>query len=136
MRPTPWKWTVEHERLFQKLKMSLTSETELTIPKTKHPFFITVDPSLIGLGAVLFQLNDQNKMKVISYNPRILNPEEQKLSTLDRELLGIENALQIYEFLIIDSPHPILIFTDHKTLSHCFTKRVTLVLVSMELKCN
>ena len=51
---TPWKWTDEHESLLQKLKMSLTSETELTIPNTKHPFFITVDASLIGLGAVLF----------------------------------------------------------------------------------
>ena len=38
----PWKWTNEHESLFQKLKMSLTSETELTIPNTKHPFFITL----------------------------------------------------------------------------------------------
>ena len=93
---TPWKWTDEHESLFQKLKMSLTSETELTIPNTKHPFFITVDASLIGLGAVLFQLNEQNKMEVISYNSRILNPQEQKLSTLDRELLGIVHALQIY----------------------------------------
>ena len=63
---TPWKWTDEHERLFQKLKMSLTSKTKLTIPNTRHPFFILVDASLIGLGAVLFQLNDQNKMKVIS----------------------------------------------------------------------
>ena len=36
---TPWKWTDEHESLFQKLKMSLTSERELTIPNTtKHPF--------------------------------------------------------------------------------------------------
>ena len=52
---TPWKWTDEHESLFQKLEKSLTSETELTIPNTKHPFFITVDASLIGLGAVLFQ---------------------------------------------------------------------------------
>ena len=60
---TPWKWTDEHESLFQKLKC-LTSETELTIPITKHPFFITVNASLIGLGAVLFQLNEQNKMKV------------------------------------------------------------------------
>ena len=120
---TPWKWTDEHESLFQKLKMSLTSETELTIPNTKHPFFITVDASLIGLGAVLFLLNEQNKMKVISYNSRILNPQEQKLSTLDRELLGIVHALQIYEFLIIGSPHPIHIFTDHKPLLHCFTKK-------------
>ena len=38
--------------VFQKLKMSLTSETELTIPNTKFPFFITVDASLMGLGAV------------------------------------------------------------------------------------
>ena len=83
--------------------MSLTSETEPTIPNTQHPFFITVDASLIGLGAVLFQLNDQNKMKVISYNSRILNPQEQKLSTLDRELLGIVHALQIYELFIIGS---------------------------------
>ena len=111
-------------KVFSKnIKMSLTSETELTIPNTKHPFFITVDASLIGLGAVLFQLNEQNKMKVISYNSRILNPQEQKLSTLDRELLGIVHALQIYEFLIIGSPHPIHIFTDHKPLLHCFTKK-------------
>ena len=120
---TPWRWTDEHESLFQKLKMSLTSETELTIPNTKRPFFITVDASLIGLGAVLFQLKEQNKMKVISYNSRILKPQEQKLSTLDRELLGIVHALQIYEFLIIGSPHPIHIFTDHKPLLRCFTKK-------------
>ena len=120
---TSWKWTDEHESLFQKFKRSLTSETELTIPNTKHPFFITVDASLIGLGAVLFQLNDQNKMKVIWYNSRILNQLEQKLSTLDGELLGIVHALQIYDFLIIGSPHPIHIFTDHKLSLHCFTKR-------------
>ena len=55
-------------------------------------------------------------MKVISYNSRILNPQEQKLSTLDRELLGIVHGLQIYEFLNIVSPQPIHIFTDHKHL--------------------
>ena len=120
---TPWKWTEDHECLFQTLKTSLTSNTELTIPNTKHPFFITVDASLIGLGAVLFQLNEQNQMKVISYNSRILNPQEQKLSTLERELLGIVHALQIYEFIIIGSPHPIHAFTDHKPLLHCFTKK-------------
>ena len=62
-------------------------------------------------------------MKVISYNSRILNPQEQKFSTLERELLGIVHALQIYEFFLIGSPHPIHIFTDHKPLLHCFTKK-------------
>ena len=53
----------------------------------------------------------------------MLNPPEQKLSTLDRELLGIVHALQVFEFLIIGSPHPIHIFTDHKPPVHCFTKK-------------
>ena len=120
---TPWKWTEDRERLFQTLKTSLTSDTELTIPNTKHPFFITVDASLIGLGAVLFQLNEQNQMKVFSYNSRILNPQKQKLSTLERELLGIVHALQTYEIIIKGSPHPIHVFTDHKFLLHCLTKK-------------
>ena len=85
-----------------------------------------MDASLIGLGAVLFHFNDNNKMKVISYNSRILNPEEHKLYTLDRELFGIVHALPIYEILIIGSPHTIHIFTDHKPLLHCFTKKVNL----------
>ena len=115
--------TPELETIFQNVKNTMTADTELTISNTKHPFFITVDASLVGLGAVLFQMNETKKMKVISYNSRILNTQEQKLSTLDRELLAIVYALQIYEFLIIGSPHPIYIFTDHKPLLHSFAKK-------------
>ena len=100
----------------------MTADTELTIPNTKHPFFITVDASLVGLGAVLFQMNETNKLKVISYNSRIPNTQEHNFSTLDRERLAIVQALQIYKFLNIGSPHPIYIFTDHKRLLHCFAK--------------
>ena len=103
--------TPELETIVQDVKNTMTADTELTIPNTKHPFFITVDASLVGLGAVLFQMNEENKMKVISYNSRILNTQERKLSTLDRELLAIVYTLQKYEFLIIRSPHPIYIFT-------------------------
>ena len=63
----------------------MTAKTELTIPNTKHPYFIAVYASLVGLGADFFQMNEENKMRVISYNSRMLNTQEQKLSTLDRE---------------------------------------------------
>ena len=65
-------------------------------------------------------------MRVILYNSRLLNTQEQKLSTPDRELLAIVYALQTYEYLIIGSPHPIYIFTDHKPLLHCFAKKENL----------
>ena len=58
---TPWNWTEKHERLFQTLKSSLTSDTKLTIPNTKYTLFITVDASLIGLGAFLFQRKEDKK---------------------------------------------------------------------------
>ena len=118
-----FQWTLELEKIFQDVKNEITAETELTVPNTKHPFFKTVDASLVGLGAVLFLMKEENKMRVISYDSRILYTQEQKLSTLDRELLAIVYALQIYDFLIIESPHPIYIFTDHKLLLQCFAKK-------------
>ena len=75
-------------------------------------------------------------MKVISYNSRILNPQEQKLSTLHRELLGKVHALQGYEVLIIGSPHQIHILLITNLFYIVLQKKVTLVLVSIELKCN
>ena len=76
----PWKRNDEHETLFHKLKMAPTAETEFTVPNTKHRFFNTGHASLngiVGLGAVLFHFNEDNKMKVIPYNSRILNQQEQ-----------------------------------------------------------
>ena len=125
----------EHESLFKKLKMTLTSETELTIPNSKDPFFITVDALLIGLGAVLLQSNEENKMEVISFFSRIINPQEQKLSTLDRELLGMIHALQVYEFLFIGSAHPIHVFIGQKPRLHC-SKKGNLCHHFTELKCK
>ena len=90
----PFYWTEEHGRLFQQLKTTLTSEKELTIPNTKHTLFISVNASIIGLRAVIFQPNGDNTMKV----------NYQKLSTLGREFLGTVHRPQILEFLII-GPH-------------------------------
>ena len=58
------QWTPELEKIFQDFKHAMTAETELNIPNTKHPFFITVDASLVGLVAVLFQMNEESKMRV------------------------------------------------------------------------
>ena len=70
-----FQWTPELEKIFQNVKNTMTANTELTKPNTTHPFFITVDAPLVGSGAVLFQMNEENKMKVISYNSRILNTQ-------------------------------------------------------------
>ena len=57
-----FKWTPE---IFESNKLSLKKYAELAIPNSSKPFYITVDASLIGLGAVLFQPNSNDKMQVI-----------------------------------------------------------------------
>ena len=118
-----FEWTPDLDKLFNQFKHSLTKDAELAIPNTTHPFYITVDASLIGLGAVLFQPNSQNKMQIISYNSRILTTQEQKLSTYDRELCAITFALSQYEFIIIGSKFPITVFTDHNPILFLFTRK-------------
>ena len=81
-------------------------------------------------------MNEENKMKVISDNSRILNTQEQKLSTLDRELLAIVYALQIYEFLILGSPHPIYILQITNLYYTVLPKRETLAQDFIEHKCH
>ena len=58
-----FEWTSDLDNLFNQIKLSISKDAELAIPNTTHPFYITVDASSIGLGAVLFQPNSKNKCK-------------------------------------------------------------------------
>ena len=120
------KRTPELDIFFRKIKTSFSKETERAIPKTTHLLYITVDASLIGLGALLFQPNTDNKMQVVSYNSRISTTQEQKLSTFDRRLCAITFALSQYEFLVIGTKFPITVFTDHKPIALLFTRKENL----------
>ena len=101
----------------------LAKDAELAIACITRPFTITVDASIVGVGAVLFQPNEVNKMKVISYNSKIFSPQEQKLSTYDRELAGVIFALRAYEPYMIGTKYPITLFTDHGPILYLFTRK-------------
>ena len=57
-----FEWISHLDKLFNEIKISLSKDAELAIPNTTDPFYIIVDASLIGLGAVLFQPNSNDKM--------------------------------------------------------------------------
>ena len=52
--------------------------------------------------------------RIISFNSRVFDKAEHKMSTLHRELCEIVSALQTYEYYIIGSPFPIYLNCDHK----------------------
>ena len=126
--------TPDLDKLFNQIELSLSKDAELAILNTTHPFYIIVDASLIGLGAVLFQPNSNNKLQVISYNSRILITQEQKLFTYDRELYAITFAFSQYEFIIIGSKFSISSQTTNPFFSFLSVK-VTLLPDNIKLKC-
>ena len=56
-----WKWEEEHEVTFNKLKDILTSPPILVYPEFQQPFELHTDASGKGLGAILYQMQDNQK---------------------------------------------------------------------------
>ena len=119
---TSFHWTEEHEMIFQMIKDRINEDTILVIPSTEYPFRIHVDSSDVGTGCILIQQFPEGK-RVISFNSRIFDKAEQKMSTLHRELCGIVSALQTYEHYIIGSPFPIYLYCDHKPILYLWGRK-------------
>ena len=119
---TPFHWTHEHEKLFQTIKDRISEDTILAVPSTDYPFHIHVDSSNVGTGCILIQQFPEGK-RIISFNSRIFDKAEQKMSTLHRELCGIVSALQTYEHYIIGSPFPIYLYCDHKPILYLWGRK-------------
>ena len=83
------------------------------------------DASNFGIDAALLQSHSgTNKMNLISANSQLFTQAELRFSTLMRECTAITYKLTEYEFLILGSKHPTVLFTDHKTNIFLFTQKL------------
>ena len=119
---TPFHWTHEHEKLFQSIKDRISEDTIPAVPSTDYPSHIHVDSSNVGTLCTLIQQFPEGK-RIISFNSRIFDKAEQKMSTLHRELCGIVSALQTYEHYIVGFPFPIYLYCDHKPIPHLWGRK-------------
>ena len=104
--------------------MLLTKQISNTIPDLNQPFYALCDASKFGMGAALLQShNGTNKMNLISANLRLFAQAELRLSTLMRVCTAIIYTLTEYEFLILGSKHPTVLFTDYKPIIFLFTQK-------------
>ena len=77
------------------IKDRISDDTILTNPSTDYPFHIHVDLYNFGTGCILIQQFPESK-RIISFNSRIFDKDEEKISALHRELCRIVSALQTY----------------------------------------
>ena len=116
-----FEWTTEHQTRFEEIKTLLTEEISNTILDLDQPFYAMCDTSNFGIGAALLQPhNGTNKLNLISANSRLFTQVELRISTLMTECTSIMYTLTEYEFLILGSEHPTVLFTDHKPIIFLF----------------
>ena len=119
---TPFHWTEEHEKLFNSLKERIHKDTVLAVPSTDYPFHNHVDSSNAGTGCIVIQQFPEGK-RIISFNSRVFDKAEQKMSSFHRELCGIVSGLQTYEQYITGSPFPNCFYCDHKPILYLWGRR-------------
>uniref|UniRef100_H3A9F5 Gypsy retrotransposon integrase-like protein 1 n=1 Tax=Latimeria chalumnae TaxID=7897 RepID=H3A9F5_LATCH len=118
-------WNVHCQQAFNLLKEKLTSAPILAYADYRRPFYVEVDASHLGLGAVLFQDND-GKRRPVAYASRCMWPAEknmQNYSSMKLELLALKLVVteKFREFLL---GNKFTVFTDNNPLSYLKTAKL------------
>ncbi|XP_043069923.1 uncharacterized protein [Drosophila bipectinata] len=108
------QWTPEAEVAFQKLKQAVTCAPVLTHPDFRKHFWIQCDASHVGIGAVLFQKDDDKAERPIAYFSAKLRGAQLNYSVTEIECLAAVKAVERFRPYIEMMPFTIL--TDHASL--------------------
>ncbi|SAL94725.1 hypothetical protein, partial, partial [Absidia glauca] len=70
------KWTDLQQKAFENIKEALIQAPYLNAPRTELPFHLATDASDVGLGAVLYQIDSNDKIKINGFMARALTKSE------------------------------------------------------------
>ena len=99
------------QKAFDEMKRLVSREVLLAYPRFDQPFEVYTDASKYQLGSVIVQNNCP-----LDFYSRKLSTAQQKYTTREQELLSIFETLN--EFKNILFGYRIIVYTDHKNLTH------------------
>lgn len=88
-------------------------------------YHLSCDASKTGLGAVLFQLadappgtvlKDVGQIRIVMFISQRLSDTEQRYLNTESEALSVLRALEEVRWLVVGSPYPVKVYTDHSAL--------------------
>jgi hypothetical protein len=77
----------------EKIKKTLTSKPVLVAPRHDRDFIIISDATNHSIAAILCQKNDQGIERNVAYYSKKLSHREQNFAVIEKECLGILNAV-------------------------------------------
>lgn len=107
-------WDQIQEQAFLRIKHSLTQTPTLAFYDPTKQIIISSDASCYGIGACLFQEDDNGNRTVVSYISRTMTETERHYAQIEREALGITWAAEkLSEYI---TGIQVIFETDHKPL--------------------
>ena len=108
-----FRWGVEQQQAFEKIKDLLVTAPVLTMPNGQDPFVLDTDASNEAIGAELLQIQSGQE-RVIAYGSVSLSPEQRRYCVTRRELLAVVKFTRQYRHYLLGKP--ITVRTDHHSL--------------------
>jgi hypothetical protein len=119
-KPNKVVWTAKLEQDFAQLKSILMSNIVLAHPDFTKPFYIHVDASAAGIGAILTQIDEKGQHRVIEYASVKLTDVESRYSNAIREGLGIVWSLNHFKYYVYG--HEPMVYCDCHAISDIFKR--------------
>ena len=113
----PFKWTPECQAALDTLINVVTKGLVLAQPNLSSPFFLQVNASAYATGTILTQPDECKKHRAIAFFSKTFNEAERYYDIHDRELLAVFRGLTHWRHLLLSSPFPTTVLTDHKNLT-------------------
>jgi hypothetical protein len=114
----PFIWTSQCTEALNILIETILDNPLLHQPDLSHPFFLQVGASAFATGAILMQKDDQNKQVAVGFHSQTFNNAKRNYDIHDREFLTVFRGLTHHHHLLLSSPFPVTVFTDHKNLEY------------------
>ena len=114
--------TIELEEKFAQLKQELCDSIALRLPDPAKSFILETDASLIAVGAVLKQSNEDGEYPTTFYS-RALTISQRNYSTYERELFAVVKACESFRVFLLGNQFRLR--TDHKALASIFNSTMS-----------
>jgi RNase H-like domain found in reverse transcriptase/Reverse transcriptase (RNA-dependent DNA polymerase) len=113
-----FKWTDECTHALKTLLQRVQDDPVLHRPDYARPFELEVDTSQYATGAVLIQRDAEGQPRPVGYDSHTFNEAERNYPVYDRELLALVRGLLRWEHVLLSSPFPVKVYTDHNNLRY------------------
>lgn len=118
-----FKWTEECQKSFDEMKQILCTKPVLTIFDPNRPIHIYTDASLLGVGAVLKQPQEDGIEKPVAFFSKKLNEAQKRKKAIYLECLAVKECVRYWQYLLIGRKFKV--FSDHRPLQNLNIKSRT-----------